>query len=134
MNEKKGKLSEHYEIGLMIISISVIIALVVGLTLFPEEGKVVAATVLSVLTETFGSPTMLHHSWLVQKPAKQCVMNWHLLMTLCIGDQVHGRCCVYLYYLLHITIISKKMMNCVLVYFVNTLSAKKESEVFLVNW
>ena len=59
MNEKKGKLSEHYEIGLMIISISVIIALVVGLTLFPEEGKVVAATVLSVLTETFGSPMMV---------------------------------------------------------------------------
>ena len=59
MENKKGKLTDKYEVGLMIVSILVIVALVAALTLFPVEGKEVAAKVLSILTETFGSPMML---------------------------------------------------------------------------
>lgn len=57
--EKKGKWTERYEVGLMVISIALILALVVALTLFPEEGKAAAAGVMAFLTQTFGSPMML---------------------------------------------------------------------------
>lgn len=35
MNEKK-KLNEKYEVGLMIVSIVIILALMIGMTLYPE--------------------------------------------------------------------------------------------------
>lgn len=58
-SDKKEKLTERYEIGLMVISIAVIIALVVFLTVFPEQGREIASTILTVLTHTFGSPMMV---------------------------------------------------------------------------
>lgn len=52
---KKSGLSQRYEIGLMVSSISIIAAVVAGFTLFPESGKTIAGNVLSILTNTFGS-------------------------------------------------------------------------------
>lgn len=52
---KKQGISSKYEIGLMVISIAIIVALVAGLTAFPMEGKEVAAGVMKLLTNTFGS-------------------------------------------------------------------------------
>ncbi|WP_317855284.1 BCCT family transporter [Chakrabartyella piscis] len=54
-NGNKRKLTEQYEVVLMVISVLFIGAMVVGLTAFPEEGKAVAASVLGFLTGTFGS-------------------------------------------------------------------------------
>lgn len=56
---KRKKIGERYEVGLMIVSILVIIALVAGLTLFPEQGRATGSAVLSLLTETFGSPMLI---------------------------------------------------------------------------
>ncbi|NCC17180.1 MAG: hypothetical protein EOM28_12810 [Clostridia bacterium] len=53
--EKTNSLKDHYEVALMVISVLIIIALVVGLTLFPEQGTQVAGQVMKVLTHTFGS-------------------------------------------------------------------------------
>lgn len=56
MKEKKGgSLNSRYEVGLMVVSVVVIILMVVGLTMWPEEGKEIAGSVLTLLTETFGS-------------------------------------------------------------------------------
>lgn len=44
MNEKK-KLNEKYEVGLMIVSIVIILALMIGMTLYPEAGKAIGAQV-----------------------------------------------------------------------------------------
>lgn len=49
------KLNEKYEVGLMAVSLVIIIALVAGLTMFPEEGKAIAASIMNLLTHTFGS-------------------------------------------------------------------------------
>lgn len=57
--EGKGKLSSRYEVGLMVISIVLIVALVAGLTAFPEQGNAVANSILKFLTHTLGSPIML---------------------------------------------------------------------------
>ena len=54
MNEKK-KLNEKYEVGLMIVSIVIILALMIGMTLYPEAGKAIGAQVMHGLTYTFGS-------------------------------------------------------------------------------
>ncbi len=58
MNNKKG-LNEKYEVGLMIISVIIILALMVSLTMFPEAGKEIGADVMRVLTHTFGSTMQL---------------------------------------------------------------------------
>lgn len=58
-NEKNLTLFEKYEIGLMVISIGIIIALVFGLTSFPTEGKEIASNILNLLTNTFGSSMQL---------------------------------------------------------------------------
>ena len=55
----KGKLTDRYEVVLMIFSVLVIGAMVLGLTMFPEEGKVFSDKVLNVLTGTFGSSMQL---------------------------------------------------------------------------
>ncbi|WP_432663306.1 BCCT family transporter [Wukongibacter baidiensis] len=52
-------LHERYEVVLMALSILVIVGVVAGLTLYPEQGKVVANSILSMLTNTFGSPMQL---------------------------------------------------------------------------
>lgn len=54
MNEKK-KLNEKYEVGLMIVSIVIILALMIDMTLYPEAGKAIGAQVMHALTYTFGS-------------------------------------------------------------------------------
>lgn len=54
MNEKK-KLNEKYEVGLMIVSIVIILALMIGMTLYPEAGKAIGAQVMHALTYTLGS-------------------------------------------------------------------------------
>lgn len=59
MVEKKSKLSSRYEVVLMALSILVIVAVVAGLTIYPEGGKVVAGSILSMLTNTFGSTMQL---------------------------------------------------------------------------
>ncbi|MDD3393705.1 MAG: glycine/betaine ABC transporter [Clostridia bacterium] len=51
----KGKLSEKYEIGLMVVSVAIIVAVVVGLTAFPEQGVAVANSIMKLITKTFGS-------------------------------------------------------------------------------
>ncbi|MCT4631494.1 MAG: BCCT family transporter [Firmicutes bacterium] len=56
---KKQGLSEKYEIGLMSVSILVILGVVAGLTMYPEQGKVVAGSIMSFLTNTFGSTMQL---------------------------------------------------------------------------
>lgn len=53
--EKTNSLKDKYEVTLMVISIVIIIALVVGLTAFPEQGTQMAGQVMKVLTHTFGS-------------------------------------------------------------------------------
>lgn len=58
MNEK-NKLTEKYEVGLMIISVAIILTLVTGMTLFPAKGAEIGATVMHVLTHTFGSVMQL---------------------------------------------------------------------------
>ncbi len=57
--KKKEKLTEKYEVVLMALSIIIILALVAGLTVYPEQGKAVAASVLNLLTHTFGSTMQL---------------------------------------------------------------------------
>ncbi|WDV46557.1 BCCT family transporter [Clostridiaceae bacterium M8S5] len=56
---KNLSLFDKYEVVLMILSILVIIGIVTGLTLYPEQGKEVANTILNILTNTFGSPMQL---------------------------------------------------------------------------
>ena len=58
MNNKKG-LNEKYEVGLMIISVVIIIAMMIGMTLYPETGKAIGAAVMHTLTHTFGSTMQL---------------------------------------------------------------------------
>lgn len=55
---KKG-LNEKYEVGLMIISVVIIIAMMIGMTLYPETGKAIGAAVMHTLTHTFGSTMQL---------------------------------------------------------------------------
>jgi flagellar biosynthesis protein FliQ len=40
--ENSNSLKDRYEVGLMVISVVIIIALVVGLTLFPAQGTQIA--------------------------------------------------------------------------------------------
>ena len=54
-NTKKQGLSGKYEVGLMVISIAIIVALVAGLTMFPVQGKQIAANAMYLITNTFGS-------------------------------------------------------------------------------
>lgn len=54
-NNQKVKLTEKYEVGLMIVSIAVVGALVAGISIWSEKGKEVAGNVLWMLTHTFGS-------------------------------------------------------------------------------
>lgn len=58
-NVKNRKLSDGYEVALMSISVLIIILLVAGLTIFPEQGKKAAASILHMLTNTFGSTMQL---------------------------------------------------------------------------
>lgn len=58
-NKNKSKLSDKYEVMLMIISLLVITVIVVGLTMYPEQGKAIAGSVLHMLTNTFGSTMQL---------------------------------------------------------------------------
>lgn len=57
--EKTNSLKDRYEVALMVISVALILALVVGLTLFPEQGTQMAGQVMKVLTHTFGSTMQL---------------------------------------------------------------------------
>lgn len=59
--ENKGskKLGDRYEVGLMAVSVVIILALMIGLTMFPEEGKALGANVMYMLTHTFGSTMQL---------------------------------------------------------------------------
>ena len=50
-----NKLNEKYEVGLMIVSVLIILALVAGLTMNPELGKQIGSKVMFMLTHTFGS-------------------------------------------------------------------------------
>ncbi|MCI1931172.1 MAG: BCCT family transporter [Clostridia bacterium] len=54
-NNSNHGLRDKFEIGLMVISILIVIALMAGLSMFPEQGKTFAANVMYVLTHTFGS-------------------------------------------------------------------------------
>lgn len=56
--QKKG-LSEKYEIGLMVVSLFVILVIVAGLTIFPEQGVEIAHKIMGLLTHTFGSSMQL---------------------------------------------------------------------------
>ena len=53
--EKKLKLTEKYEVGLMSLAVVIVGLLVAGITIWPEKGKAVAADALYMLTHTFGS-------------------------------------------------------------------------------
>lgn len=55
----KRKLSDKYEVGLMIISVIIIAALAIGMSVFPERGKEIGAAVMHMLTHTFGSVMQL---------------------------------------------------------------------------
>lgn len=50
-----GKLSERYEVALMVISIAIIAAVVIGLTVFPKQGVAIANSIMKLITRTFGS-------------------------------------------------------------------------------
>ena len=57
--ENTGSLFERYDVPLMIISLAIIAAMVVGFTLFPEQGNAVAGKVMYFLTHTLGSPMQI---------------------------------------------------------------------------
>ncbi len=57
MNKKK--LTEKYEVGLMVVSLIVISIIVGGLTIFPEQGVEIANSIMYLLTHTFGSAAQL---------------------------------------------------------------------------
>ncbi len=54
-NRQKTKLTEKYEVGLMIVSVFIVALMVVGLTVWPDKGKEIAGNLLNMLTHTFGS-------------------------------------------------------------------------------
>ena len=58
-NNKNSNLFERYEVLLMSISVLLIISIVGYLTMYPEQGKIAANSVLSMLTNTFGSTMQL---------------------------------------------------------------------------
>lgn len=51
----KKPLSEKYEVGLMIASLIIVAVMVIGLTVFPEQGVAVSHAIMKLLTHTFGS-------------------------------------------------------------------------------
>ena len=58
-SNKNSNLFERYEVLLMSISVLLIISIVGYLTMYPEQGKIAANSVLSMLTNTFGSTMQL---------------------------------------------------------------------------
>ena len=56
---EKKRLSDKYEVGLMIASLIVVAIMVVGLTLFPEQGVAISHKIMNLLTHTFGSTMQL---------------------------------------------------------------------------
>lgn len=59
MEHKKESLGERYEIGLIIVSIMIILGVMLGLTLFPTQGKDMGAAIMQFITHTFGSVVQL---------------------------------------------------------------------------
>lgn len=55
MEREKKRYKDKYDIPLMAVSIGVITAAVLGITIYPEEGKAIAAWVKKLLTCSFGS-------------------------------------------------------------------------------
>lgn len=55
----KKPLSEKYEVGLMIASLIVVGIMVIGLTVFPEQGVAISHAIMHLLTHTFGSVMQL---------------------------------------------------------------------------
>lgn len=55
----KKKITEKYEVGLMVVSLVVIGVIVGGLTIFPEKGVAVANSIMYLLTHRFGSVMQL---------------------------------------------------------------------------
>ena len=51
----RKRLSEKYEVGLMIASLIIVGIMVLGLTIFPEQGVEVSHAIMNLLTHTFGS-------------------------------------------------------------------------------
>lgn len=56
---KKERLTEKYEVGLMIASLLVIAVIVGGLTIFPEQGVAISHAIMNLLTHTLGSAMQL---------------------------------------------------------------------------
>lgn len=54
MGEKK-KLTQKYEIGLMVVSLVIVAIMVIGLTVFPETGVAIAGSIMNFLTHRLGS-------------------------------------------------------------------------------
>lgn len=52
---EKKSLSQKYEVGLMAASLAIVAAMVLGLTLFPEQGVEISHAIMNLLTHTFGS-------------------------------------------------------------------------------
>lgn len=52
---EKRSLGQRYEVALIIVSVAITLAVVAGLTLFPEQGTALADDLLYLLTRTFGS-------------------------------------------------------------------------------
>lgn len=51
----RKSLSQKYEVGLMIASLAIVALIVIGLTMFPEQGVQISYTIMNLLTHTFGS-------------------------------------------------------------------------------
>ena len=56
---EKNSISQKYEVGLMIASLAVVAVMVVGLTVFPEQGVSISHAIMYLLTHTFGSVMQL---------------------------------------------------------------------------
>ena len=54
--ENSGSLFKKYDVPLMAVSLAIIGAMVLGFTMFPEEGNALARKVMYLLTHTLGSP------------------------------------------------------------------------------
>ena len=55
----KKPLSEKYEVGLMIASLCIVAVMVIGLTIFPEQGVELSHKIMNLLTHSFGSVMQL---------------------------------------------------------------------------
>ncbi|WP_317855189.1 BCCT family transporter [Chakrabartyella piscis] len=55
-NIKKSRLSDQYEVGLMVVSLIIIAVFTISLTLYPEQSNALAGKVFAFLTRTLASP------------------------------------------------------------------------------